>query len=207
MAHKIRQDRTGAHRKRKGNLLGVLMVISSCFLCSCTAGDNLPDEARDTSLDVQNEGEVISDGGSATTGSIESSDDQDAIEENDDQEAVDEAGGSLNTDEGDDNLNQLEMNLTQADDGGFDVVILNNSDKEIMAGEDYRIERLNGDEWEEIPLSVVWYSVGIIIPAGESHSFHYDRDDVINFEEGVHYRIVKAVYLEQDKIELSCAIQ
>lgn len=102
---------------------------------------------------------------------------------------------------------QIEMRCTQDDSGNINVIITNNTDYEIMAGEEYQLQKFNRKKLEDIPISMIWNDFGVSIPAGESYTFQYDVSAAIVLERDISYRIIKSVYYNQTKMDLTCDFQ
>lgn len=99
---------------------------------------------------------------------------------------------------------QIKIECIQDNTEKITVIITNNSDYEITVGEEYRLQKLNDEKWEEIPISIIWNDLGISIPPGKSHSFQYEFNTVVTLEKEASYRIIKSVYYNQTKMDLIC---
>lgn len=77
------------------------------------------------------------------------------------------------------------------------VTIINNSEYDIVCGDEYELQKKVDDKWENIPLSIAWNDVGITVKNNEQHEFIYDLRKVADYENGIEYRIVKTVYYNQ----------
>jgi len=103
-------------------------------------------------------------------------------------------------------LNQVTMRAefsSEKSTGNIDVTITNNSNVSISADEQYKIQKSNGVEWVDIPLSVTWIDWLINIPPDGSHTFHYDIGEILSGDDKpTQYRIIKSVFVEQQKYDL-----
>lgn len=98
---------------------------------------------------------------------------------------------------------QLIISVEVVGGNGINVTIFNNSTEQIMVGEEYKLQKANGEAWEDIPLSIAWNDLGIEISAGNSYTFRYDLSAVLLGEEQASYRIIKSVYANQTKYDIS----
>lgn len=103
-------------------------------------------------------------------------------------------------------LNQVTMMAefsSEKSTGSIDVTITNNSNVSISADEQYKIQKSNGVEWVDIPLSVTWIDWLIEIPPDGSYIFHYDIGEILSGDDKpTQYRIIKSVLVEQRKYDL-----
>lgn len=104
--------------------------------------------------------------------------------------------------------NQIKINLTNSSIEAkslenISVIVTNDSKYDITTGEQYWVSKLNGEQWEEIPVNIVWNDLGIQIKAGSSHEFNYNLSLIGNFEKDVKYCITKKVYVNQKEYTLS----
>lgn len=96
---------------------------------------------------------------------------------------------------------KISMTATADASGAVTVTITNDSDQTITAGEAYELQRLEGTDWTDVPLSLVFTDVGIDIPAGGNHDFEY----TMSLEAGSTYQVIKKVYVDQSEQTLTAS--
>lgn len=88
---------------------------------------------------------------------------------------------------------KVSMTVSADAAGSIDITITNNSDVDIDMGEDFSLQKMDSETWKDIPLSLSYADILIVISPNESHKFHYDIGNAVVLESNVTYRIVKSV--------------
>lgn len=96
---------------------------------------------------------------------------------------------------------KVSMTATADASGAVTVTITNDSDQTITAGEAYELQRLEGSDWVDVPLSLVFTDEGIDIPAGGNHDFEY----TMSLDAGSTYQVIKQVYVDQAERTLTAS--
>lgn len=91
--------------------------------------------------------------------------------------------------------------------GNLDITITNNSDVDIEMGEDFSLQKVDGEAWKDIPLSFNYTDILIVIAPGESHTFHYDIGSGVALESDITYQIVKVVSVGQTDYSVSASFE
>lgn len=88
---------------------------------------------------------------------------------------------------------KVSMSVLADSEGNFDITVINNSDVDIEMSENFALQKIDGEIWKHIPLSLTFIDSLIIISPGESHVFHFDIGSAVALERNTIYRIEKVV--------------
>lgn len=193
-----------------------MLILSAMFVCSCTNQKN--DENREISSEIElgsteqnlnqsniSELVIIS---VEPTQIIENEDinmGEKPVEDIDSATQIEQQKEQSNTE---DISNELEISLANSNIEAkllenLSVIVRNNSIYDIIAGEEYLLKKLNGNQWVDIPINIAWNDLGITIKAGSNYEFNYNLNLAGTFEKDVKYRISKKVYMNQKEYILS----
>ncbi len=180
----------------------IFILLSICLLCACSSNKSkeLPITFNETIVSEENTTDMKSKG-------------------NEEKRIIDNipiidtnSKNQMNTQKVDENISnflkmKISMKATANFPGNIIVIITNHSEKTIITGEEYQLQKWNGELWSDIPLSLVFSDIGIEITPGKSHEFRYSIENLVSLEKDTTYRIVKKVYVNQSEITLTTAFE
>ena len=175
-----------------------------CFLCACSSNKNEKSKELSTTFNEP----IVSE---ETTMDMNSKD-------NEEKRIIDNiptidinSKNQINAQKPNENVSNLKMELSMTATANFPgdiiVIITNNSEKKIITGEEYQLQKWNGKSWVDIPLFLVFSDIGIDIAPGKSHEFRYSIGNLVSLETDITYRIVKKAYVNQSEVILTASFK
>lgn len=108
--------------------------------------------------------------------------------------------GYLSDDSSSDDKIVMDIKVTN-DAGRIEVIISNDSDLTVTAGDVYQLQKLNNNVWEEVRITTVYTDIGIEIKPGDQYCFSYNLENIVMEDKGT-FRVIKSVYSNQREIKL-----
>ena len=88
---------------------------------------------------------------------------------------------------------KVSMTVSTDSIGNLDITIINNSDVDIDVGRDFSLEKMVGETWEDVPLSLFHRDDLIVISPGGCYNFRYNIGNTVFLERNTTYQVVKVI--------------
>lgn len=102
---------------------------------------------------------------------------------------------------------KVSLTVLPDSEGNLDVTITNHSDVDIEMGENFSLQKMDGETWKDISLSLCYVDHLIVIAPDESHTFHYVIGNTVVWESDTTYQIVKVVSAGQTDYSVSASFE